>query len=182
MTENENRRSARELQLIRQDSIDKGLVVALPERVMARLQILAEDSDIARVISDAVMTLWEQYYRKPDFTSGETEKGEVVPEPQEHDKRAKVQELHAKGIPMEDIAVELDWPLESVRAALGIKEPVSEPALVVDRESVARRVKALHDKGISFTEIAKRLNAEVIPTLSGSGKWHHGSVKRLLQD
>jgi hypothetical protein len=33
---------------------------------------------------------------------------------------------------------------------------------------------------VSWKEIARRFNAEGIPTLSGIGKWHGSTVKRMV--
>src|SRR5919109_1727165 len=50
------------------------------------------------------------------------------------------------------------------------------------RPDLARKVRELKAQGVSVREIARRLDAEHIPTLSGKGKWHDRSVSRLLGD
>jgi hypothetical protein len=48
-------------------------------------------------------------------------------------------------------------------------------------EQLASRAAELREQGLSWTEIARRLNAEGIPTPSGKGKWHDVSVARLVK-
>jgi hypothetical protein len=180
MTDTGKRQTYRERPQINKQAGEERLEINLPERVMARLRILAEDSDVSTVISDAVMMFWEHRYQRALVLPKEpSEVKSIATTPEQH-KCDRARELHARGIPMEDIAVELDWPLESVQAALGITELPSQP-VATDRESLQQRVREMHDLGMSYTAIAKQLNAEDIPTLSGGGKWHHSSVKRLFE-
>ena len=50
-----------------------------------------------------------------------------------------------------------------------------------NREKVLEIMKDLHEQGLGFRRIAERLNASGIPTFSGHGKWHHGTVGKLLK-
>jgi hypothetical protein len=76
--------------------------------------------------------------------------------------------------------------VDSLRAFLlgGVAQSVAE-----QRESVASRVaqqrlvaqaEELRRQGVSLRDIARRWNAENIPTLTGKGRWHGGSVARLV--
>lgn len=157
------------------------LVVELPERIMARLRILAENSDLATAISDAVLLLWGQHY--PQSAALPTESGTSDPQARAltQQRRDKAYELHAKGVPLEDIAAEMDWSVEAVRSALGIQEQPTPLAADAEREALRQQISALRDQGASYSDIAKQLNADGVATLSGSGKWHHGTVKRFIE-
>jgi hypothetical protein len=76
--------------------------------------------------------------------------------------------------------------VDSLRAFLlgGVANFVAQ-----QREGVANRVatqrlvaqaEELHEQGVSWRHIARRWNAEGIPTLSGQGQWHGASVARLV--
>jgi DNA-binding transcriptional MerR regulator len=41
-------------------------------------------------------------------------------------------------------------------------------------------IRRLSAEGMSLRKIAERLKSEKIPTLSGSGVWHHGTVQKIL--
>ena len=41
-------------------------------------------------------------------------------------------------------------------------------------------IRRLSAEGLSLRKIAERLKAEEIPTLSGSGVWHHETVRKVL--
>jgi DNA invertase Pin-like site-specific DNA recombinase len=47
-------------------------------------------------------------------------------------------------------------------------------------ENVARRIKRLHSGGKSLGEIARRLNADGVPTAHGGAKWYPSSVRAVL--
>jgi hypothetical protein len=62
--------------------------------------------------------------------------------------------------------------------------PLSEPPARLPPKRVAalsRRAKKLSAQGVSQKEIARRFNAEGIPTLSGIGKWHGSTVKHMIE-
>ena len=50
------------------------------------------------------------------------------------------------------------------------------------KAEVKRRIDALAAEGYSNQEIANRLNAERVPTLSDKGQWHKGTVGHLRQE
>ena len=58
--------------------------------------------------------------------------------------------------------------------------PVKAPPPVADPMAAGRRIEALHSKGLSLREIAKRLEEERIPTRRG-GQWHASTVRAVLQ-
>lgn len=47
--------------------------------------------------------------------------------------------------------------------------------------ALTRRAKKLHTQGVSWKEIARRFNAEGIPTLSGIGQWYGSTVQHMIE-
>jgi hypothetical protein len=43
-----------------------------------------------------------------------------------------------------------------------------------------QKAKTLNAEGVSWAEVARRWNAEGIPTLSGKGQWHRKTVSRMV--
>jgi hypothetical protein len=83
--------------------------------------------------------------------------------------------------------------VDSLRAFLlgGVAKSVANKreSVAKQRDSVAKSVatqrlidqaEELHRQGVSWREIARRWNAEGIPTLSGRGQWHGKNVIRLV--
>ena len=48
--------------------------------------------------------------------------------------------------------------------------------------ALIRRAKRLSAQGVSWKEIARRFNAEGVPTLSGQGQWHGSTVAKLVRN
>jgi Recombinase len=48
-------------------------------------------------------------------------------------------------------------------------------------EQLASRAVELCEQGVSRAEIARRWNAEGIPTPTGQGHWHGGNITRLVK-
>lgn len=165
------------------------LVVDLADHAMRRLLILSEESNVQTVLNDAVMLLWEYYY--PSVLTDIAESNELNPiihntlsisNASDPDKCKKAQMLHAQGMYVEDIAAELDWSLESVQLALNQAESATPAeASGTTLEPLQAQVKKLRGEGMSLSAIAQKLNQNSVPTVSGSGKWHHGAIKRLLR-
>jgi hypothetical protein len=62
--------------------------------------------------------------------------------------------------------------------------PVPEPpaGLPLKRiPALIRRAKKLHTQGVSFRDIARRFNAEGIPTRSGTGQWHGSTIRHMVE-
>lgn len=55
----------------------------------------------------------------------------------------------------------------------GVAKPVAQQRLVAQAEE-------LRGQGLSFRDIARRWNAENIPTLTDRGRWHGANVARLV--
>jgi hypothetical protein len=75
--------------------------------------------------------------------------------------------------------------LEALSAATARPEARPAPASPKGPASpadAARRVRALRDEGLSANAIAKRLQQEGAPTLSGRGTWRHAQVLELLAE
>jgi len=49
-----------------------------------------------------------------------------------------------------------------------------------ESEVLVSKAHELHAQGVSWDTIARRWNAEGIPTLTGRGQWHGGNVKRMI--
>jgi len=54
------------------------------------------------------------------------------------------------------------------------------PRVKSDKAEVIARLRQMHDTGLDSTQIAAALQAEGVPTLSGKGEWHAGTVRKLL--
>lgn len=54
------------------------------------------------------------------------------------------------------------------------------PRVKSDKAEVIARLQQMHDTGLDSTQIAAALQAEGVPTLSGKGQWHAGTVRKLL--
>lgn len=170
-----------------QDDYRQPLMVHLTDRAIRRLLILSEESSTDTILSDAVMQLWEQYYPTVSVqSSADAEDGasdgdkSLSSEEINVDKCKQARELHGQGMYIEDIAAELDWSTDAVKAVLLEVDQTMAKRPVADTSSLREQVKMLRDQGMSFTAIAQTFNQANIPTLTGSGKWYHTSIKRLL--
>ena len=63
---------------------------------------------------------------------------------------------------------------------LPLKKPDNTPESA-DREKVIRLIREMRKKGTSFEKIAQTLDSEGVPTLSGKGKWHGPTIRKLYQ-
>jgi hypothetical protein len=50
----------------------------------------------------------------------------------------------------------------------------------VAKQRLVAQAEELRGQGVSLRDIARRWNAENIPTLTGRGRWHGASVARLV--
>jgi len=73
--------------------------------------------------------------------------------------------------------VKLRTPAE--RAALG-KKPIGRPVTLDAR--VRRRILGLRSRGHSYHEIARRLDADKVPTAHGGQRWHAMTVRGIADD
>jgi hypothetical protein len=55
-------------------------------------------------------------------------------------------------------------------------------ARALTAEELANAAMTLREQGLNWAEIARRWNAEGIPTLTGRGRWHDGNVRRLVKN
>jgi len=69
-----------------------------------------------------------------------------------------------------------DW--SELRRPAPAPPPTDRPA--IDPQDAGRRIEALHAKGLSLREIAKRLSDEGVPTRRG-GAWHASTVRAVLK-
>jgi hypothetical protein len=53
--------------------------------------------------------------------------------------------------------------------------------VLVHRQDVTARAKALRAEQRTFRDIAATLNMESVATFTGQGRWHHWMLSRLLQ-
>jgi DNA invertase Pin-like site-specific DNA recombinase len=68
---------------------------------------------------------------------------------------------------------------DGLRAARAAGRPISRRALV-DDPRLAKRVKVMRSRGMTFQAIAERLNREGVPTLRGGAEWRPSSVQTAL--
>jgi DNA-binding NarL/FixJ family response regulator len=86
-----------------------------------------------------------------------------------------IQRAYAQGVPMADIAAELEISQQRVSRILRLPE---EEAVAADLPELRERVAAMRADGLTLQAIADRLNEEGVPTRSG-GKWRPSSVQPL---
>ena len=55
------------------------------------------------------------------------------------------------------------------------------PRVKSDKAGVVARLQQMRDTGLDSTQIAAALQVEGVPTVSGTGKWHAGTVRKLLK-
>jgi hypothetical protein len=165
------------------------LISKLPEHVVRRLEILTEDSDAPKVISDAIMSLWQQRYPAQASTQKEPDEPSSVVQPTapavlKGTSRSvrKAGTTRKRSSTAKKPAIMQPEPVEATdQSATATDETVSGILPSTDAENTREQVQAMRDDGMSLTAIAAKLNEDTVPTLSGSGRWHHTAVKRLLR-
>ena len=162
-----------------------GLGLSLPPAVSRRLAILTEDSDLETVLSEAVQLLWNRRYPRqrslalPTPTAGAPAKASPASEASAGAMRSDVAEPEA--IPPAAVARAAEPSAETSPTAAATDEESGAATPATDRQAIVEQMQAWHADGLSVTAIAARLNQENVPTLSGSGQWRHGTVRRLLR-
>jgi hypothetical protein len=78
--------------------------------------------------------------------------------------------------PSPPVALSTDTLTETPAPQTPVKLPLKRVA------ALSRRAKRLSHKGVSWKEIARRFNAEGVPTLSGTGHWYGSTVAKLVRD
>lgn len=165
------------------------LISKLPEHVVRRLEILTEDHDMAQVIGDAIMSLWQQRY--PTQMSGQLEPSDSSPIV----RPTAPAVLKSASGPVRKAGTTRKRPSTPKKPTVAQPAPIegTDPSVAETDEAVAgilpatdadntkEQVQAMRDDGMSLTAIAAKLNEDAVPTLSGSGRWHHTAVKRLLR-
>jgi hypothetical protein len=73
--------------------------------------------------------------------------------------------------------------VDSLRAFLlgGVANQRGSVAKSVATQWLVDQTEELHKQGVSWREIARRWNAEGIPTLTGRDKWHDANIARLVR-
>ena len=56
------------------------------------------------------------------------------------------------------------------------------PSLEFAEQRLVSQAEKLREQGLSWQEIARRWNAEGIPTPTGKGKWHDVNILRLVKN
>lgn len=143
------------------------LKLDLPKSLVNRLEILSEPhgGDLTRTLVAAVELLWQNRYT-PSLT--------VSPGADEKAQHALAR--HNEGVPVEDIARELELSEEHVKALLHLEDARPQ------RDILKERAATLQAIGVGLGGIAKQWNDEGVPILSGQGKWHHSMIRKLLQE
>jgi len=88
-----------------------------------------------------------------------------------------------------DFNAEKDDDLKEVKKTNYKKTKNAEKFKIVEKNVLVTAKKAemqkkileLRDQKLSFQEIADKLNAEGVPTLSGDGKWDKGAASKLIK-
>lgn len=65
---------------------------------------------------------------------------------------------------------------EGLAARRAQGRPTGRPA-VADKPELCARIRAMHSGGMTLSAIARRLNAEKVPTLRGAAEWRPSSVQ-----
>ncbi len=78
--------------------------------------------------------------------------------------------------------LERDLIAERTKAALTVKKAqgVKLGRPIVLSDEVRSRIRRMHRRGTSLAEIARRLNAEGVPTAHGGRAWHASTVRTIL--
>jgi hypothetical protein len=61
-----------------------------------------------------------------------------------------------------------------------VSRDITRKGAGVDKTAVLQRLRAMQEERLSLQAIAARLNKEGVPTLTGRGRWHKGTVGHLL--
>lgn len=162
----------------------KQLISNLPERVRRRLDILTEDNDMISVVSDAIMLLWRQRYPAPtsaplddpEAVSAENQPAAVTASPLTAAQATGTDKLEDRQRPAEEVVLKP----KPAQFAGSVEAARPHAGSGISLEAVRTQAQDMRDAGMSLTAIATKLNALQAPTLSGSGRWHHTAVKRLL--
>lgn len=75
----------------------------------------------------------------------------------------------------EDAGEMLSAPAAPEQDTVESESPISNP-----RENLLKIIKSMRESGESFDKIARHLEAQNIPTLSGRGHWRGASVSRIF--
>lgn len=82
---------------------------------------------------------------------------------------------------MERLGAQIERSMERLTVDRASRRP-KRSANVPPREPILTRLRAMHAEGLSTRQMAERLQAEEMPTVSGRGAWTSGSLSRLLQE
>jgi hypothetical protein len=189
ITKTQKRKALKKQNITKKQLKSGKLVINLNDYALRRLRVLSEKKAINTVLNEAVMSLWEHYYPAVITTPTKPNKTllDVLDIPTENDKSdenkgEKARTLHVQGMYIEDIAAELDWSCEKVQSALTQTDELTTPTTpATDTQSLMCQIKTLREAGMSLSAIAQKFNQDNVPTVSGSGKWHHGAISRLLR-
>ncbi len=77
--------------------------------------------------------------------------------------------------PSPPVALSTDTLTETPAPQTPAKLPLKRVAALI------RKAKNLSAQGVSWKEIARRFNAEGIPTLSGIGQWHGSTIQHMIE-
>ena len=76
----------------------------------------------------------------------------------------------------------LQTPQETPQAAGEKEAPAATNAARADRDRVLKIIQGLRQKGQTYEHIARHLETQKIPTLSGRGKWRGQTIYRLYKE
>ena len=78
------------------------------------------------------------------------------------------------------MAVRPERSMRSARSPNGTEVPEEIEVKSEEKAATITYIRRLSAEGLSLRKIAERLKSEEIPTLSGSGIWHYGMVRKIL--
>lgn len=80
-----------------------------------------------------------------------------------------------------------EWERDTIaqRTSAGLAAARAEgrrigPGSVSDRPELVARIQGHRDEGLSFRQIAERLNADAVPTIRGGAEWRASSIQTVL--
>jgi len=72
--------------------------------------------------------------------------------------------------------------ITATKPKMARKATIEPPGPKADRAEATKKIVELHEQGHSFKGIARILNSEGYPTLSGRGNWHDTPAKKLYEN
>jgi hypothetical protein len=88
----------------------------------------------------------------------------------------------AKSVANDPAGVAKSVAKQRANVAYSVAEQRAQEAKLEAAQRLVAQAEELRGQGISWREIARRWNAEGVPTLTGKGKWHDANIQRLVKN